>query len=1209
MKKFSHFIIENRIGIFIIISLTTLVFAYQVKDLKVSTNFADLLPQGHEYIKLHNRIRSQFGGANSVVMVLQVREGDIFTPQTLQKIRDITDELYFIPAVDRFKITSIALKKMMLMEAISGGSRAVPLMWPEVPKTQEEATELREKIYGSFFYGSFVWFDCKKTLITADFFEDEIDYSVVFKALRRLQDTYEDSNHILSIHGEPMHLGYVDSYVGDVLRIMLITLLVLLFLFYYWYRSVRATVLPVLAAFVSGVWGLGLMGFLGYNLDPLILVFPFLVASRAACHTVQVIKRYTEECLIVKEGKRACERVIESMFKPGFTAITTDAMGIILIALTPIQILQKITIACTFWCIAQVIIAMIFVPILLSFLPISSNLLKKFERKGVLDRMLSKAGSLMGGRGSLVVFAMVPVLIILGYLGAKDIQVGDAMPGSSLLWPWHRYNRDGFRIAFSMPIVSPLFVVMEGKEEDDLLSCWKKPRRMCADNLRDMFQFERFMRETPGKLVMFTQSIISRSAGGGWFAHEGDPNWFFFPTNDKILIASYKRFIMSSEPGTADKYVDEYDKSANIIIYCRDKTTQTIKTVIARINEYTNTHAKLAPPLKYKLAGGAVGVQAAINDVIQEYHWKTLGWALLAIFLICWVMFRSIVAALILTIPLIISNLIAFSMMATGIFYLLPVPITITLSTLPVAAVGIGLGVDYGIYMLGRIQEEYKVSRDLKGSIEMAMISVGEPVVFTALAMTAGLVVWVFSPLMFQATMGFFLATILLLNMLSGLFLVPSFVAILQPGFLTAGSSAIFPVMFSHKKEVSPAQGTAVKKHLHLTENYSKKVDPSIQTKGSVLLKKSLEHKMGFARNSRDFFRRLSPFKLFLLITSPFAFSLLIHAIILILSAYTTWYVTINNEIEEPAATIVFEDRTSDRFSFQDTNTLKQIKVNSSLAYTFPQVEYRPVVPDVTFYPEPTNLEELDLIGVETIDREWLNPVTDQKLIYSGEEKLAGSFSRHIQSLRKGGLDIVFVFDSTSSMAEFLKQVKSKITNLVVTFKQLVPTARIGLITYRDKGDEFITKKHPLTYGTKSLQLFLRDIDPVGGGDREEAVDEALRVAIEEFKWREHSKKIILVIGDAPPHQEDMPTVKKLIGKFKDEMNGMVAALDTSRLAFIPVGNKVQQDVLDEFKLIAQIGGGESARLIDEEKVIRQMVVLVFGTRWEVFLDEFMKNL
>jgi predicted RND superfamily exporter protein len=50
--------------------------------------------------------------------------------------------------------------------------------------------------------------------------------------------------------------------------------------------------------------------------------------------------------------------------------------------------------------------------------------------------------------------------------------------------------------------------------------------------------------------------------------------------------------------------------------------------------------------------------------------------------------------------------------------------------------------------------------------------------------MIGGLVVWVFSPLMFQATMGFFLAIILLLNMLGGLLLVPSFVAVIKPKFV-----------------------------------------------------------------------------------------------------------------------------------------------------------------------------------------------------------------------------------------------------------------------------------------------------------------------------------------------------------------------------------------------------------------------------------------
>jgi predicted RND superfamily exporter protein len=247
----------------------------------------------------------------------------------------------------------------------------------------------------------------------------------------------------------------------------------------------------------------------------------------------------------------------------------------------------------------------------------------------------------------------------------------------------------------------------------------------------------------------------------------------------------YSRVTRTGVPGSADRYVDAFEEtSANIVIYCRDKMTHTIKTVMARVKEYLDKHSKLRLPMRYKLAGGAFGIQAAINEVIETYHFRTLGWALLAIFIICWIMFRSIMAAFMLTIPLIVSNLIAYTMMATGIFYMLPTPITITTSTLPVAAVGIGLGVDYGIYMLGRILEENKNRKDLKSAIEVTMTSVGEPVVFTALAMTGGLIVWIFSPLMFQATMGFFLATILLLNMLGGLLLVPSFVAVIKPRFV-----------------------------------------------------------------------------------------------------------------------------------------------------------------------------------------------------------------------------------------------------------------------------------------------------------------------------------------------------------------------------------------------------------------------------------------
>ena len=128
MKRFSDFIIEKRIPVLITISLISLFFLYELINLKVYTKFADLLPQGHAYIKVHNKIRSRFGGANTVIMVLQVREGDIFNPTTLQKIRDITDELYLIPGVDRFKILSIAVNNMVDMVVTSGGWKYQPIM-------------------------------------------------------------------------------------------------------------------------------------------------------------------------------------------------------------------------------------------------------------------------------------------------------------------------------------------------------------------------------------------------------------------------------------------------------------------------------------------------------------------------------------------------------------------------------------------------------------------------------------------------------------------------------------------------------------------------------------------------------------------------------------------------------------------------------------------------------------------------------------------------------------------------------------------------------------------------------------------------------------------------------------------------------------------------------------------------------------------------
>ena len=276
-----------------------------------------------------------------------------------------------------------------------------------------------------------------------------------------MREKYEDKNHIIAIAGEPMHLGYIDYYVKDVVKILAYTVIAMMVVFLLYFRSKRGMLLPILAAAVSAVWGLGFLSLLGYNLDPLVLVFPFLISAMAASHSVQVVKRYKEEAYIIGEVKQACKNVIESLFVPGMAGVLTDASGIFVIASRLFPILQKICLSCAFWAFATAAIAFLLVPILLSYMPLKA----RPEGAGMLDKLLKGVGVWIAGWGKYVVIAASISAAHLGRLPyVNRVTIGNAVPGSEVLWPWHRYNVDSFRITFAMPMLNPLYVIVEGEK-------------------------------------------------------------------------------------------------------------------------------------------------------------------------------------------------------------------------------------------------------------------------------------------------------------------------------------------------------------------------------------------------------------------------------------------------------------------------------------------------------------------------------------------------------------------------------------------------------------------------------------------------------------------------------------------------------------------------------------------------------------------------
>jgi len=778
MNKFADFVIRHRLLVLCIIGAITLAFGWQMRKLTISTNFNELLPQDHEYIKIHNEFRETFGGANFLVTMVSVKEGDIFNTKTLEKVRHITNELEKVPGVDRYKILSMASRKIKNPKITSWGMEATPLMWPEVPKTEQEMKKLREAVYSNeAYYGSYVSFDSKKCLIFADFFEEELDYTKIKNALDKLRADTEDENTTVSIVGHPMHLGVVASYIEMMNYIMIATGILIPILLFVAYRSVMAAIFVPLAAVVSGIWGLGFYAFMGYNLDPLIFVMPFLISLMAFRHSHQLYNRYFEEYIKTKDAMAGVRVIIVEMFIPGLTSIVTDAFGIAIVAITPVPMLQHMAIAGAFWSFITVIVGLIMTPVLMTYVPISAKFLahiqheqKKDElRQGLANKFADWLGPWVIGHGRWWVLGSVAAVMAVSYYYADAIIIGDAQVGSNLLYPSSRYNQDSVRINQNLPLINPLYVVLEGEKVRSLTN---------LEVMQDMKNFTTHMMRNSG--AVGAQNIIGPLMAMPQKFHEDDPKWYGLSEDPSTANTYLIGLTQSGDPGDMNKFLDPKLRQTNIALYYMDKTGPTIQKAIATAKEYIEKFSKLPEGFKYKLCGGVIGTEAAINEMVARKQLETLIYALLGVFICVMIEFRSLKAGLILTIPLLLSNYMAFAYMAIN-------GIGLSISTLPVSASGIGMGVDYGIYLLARCEEEKR--KDPGISMETALMrtimSYSKSIIYIAGTLVLGLLVWALSPLKFQAQMGIMLAVILFFNCLGAVFFVPVLILLFKPKFLT----------------------------------------------------------------------------------------------------------------------------------------------------------------------------------------------------------------------------------------------------------------------------------------------------------------------------------------------------------------------------------------------------------------------------------------
>jgi hypothetical protein len=128
-------------------------------------------------------------------------------------------------------------------------------------------------------------------------------------------------------------------------------------------------------------------------------------------------------------------------------------------------------------------------------------------------------------------------------------------------------------------------------------------------------------------------------------------------------------------------------------------------------------------------------------------------------------------------------------------------------------------------------------------------------------------------------------------------------------------------------------------------------------------------------------------------------------------------------------------------------------------------------------------------------------------------------------TLPPGGLlEIVFSFDTTGSMSSILDEVRGRLQDMIQRLQSDIPGIRIGVIAHGDYCDKdvfYLTKELDLCQNVAELCQFVQDIDGTGGGDTDECYELVLRMVRQNFSWTAWSQKILVLIGDANPHEPD----------------------------------------------------------------------------------------
>jgi predicted RND superfamily exporter protein len=754
-------LINTRVILLLGFLATTLFFGFQMTKLKPDASFEKMIPISHSYVVNFLENRADLSGlGNSVRITVETTEGDIFTAEFQELLRQITDEVFYVKGVDRAGLQSLWTPNVRWQEVTEEGFVGGSVIPDDYDASPRSLRKLRTNTLKSGQIGRLVANDFASATILAPLVEadsetgEKLDYQILSSDLERLiRDKYQQGNIKIHITGFAKLVG--DLIDGAVLvgAFFGIAFLITTVLLYAYCRCQWCTLGPLLCSSVAVIWQLGLLHTMGLGIDPYSMLVPFLVFAVGISHSVQIINRFSHYCHSGVGNKKAAQMSFVRLCKPGFVALLSDGVGFLTLRVIDIPVIQELALVASTGIAVLVLTNLVLLPVVLSYTGISHRCRCYRDIKAKSDyahwRLLSRAAQ----KGpAMTIIAIATTLFALGIYLGQDQKIGDLDPGAPELRADSRYNLDNAFLTENYSTSTDVFVVMV-KTEPQLCGYY--------DNIAAIDYFQGVMDSVPGVQSVMSLVDISKLVIMGM--NEGSPKWHAISRNKYILNNSLSR-VPSSLLNTDCSMVP-------VILFLEDHKADTLNNVVEAVEAFAAEHN--SDEIRFMLAAGNAGIEAATNIVIEQAQWEMLAWVYGVVTVLCLLTFRSLRATICIIVPLMLTSVLGQGLMAL-------LGIGVKVATLPVIALGVGIGVDYGIYIYSALEQALRRDSNLQDAYFQALKTSGTAVAFTGLTLAIGVGTWIYSPIKFQGDMGLMLTFMFFWNMIGALFFLPALAWVLR---------------------------------------------------------------------------------------------------------------------------------------------------------------------------------------------------------------------------------------------------------------------------------------------------------------------------------------------------------------------------------------------------------------------------------------------